>query len=32
MTRSATSLAERELHRIDSQSHFSGGGEGGAHP
>jgi hypothetical protein len=31
MTRSATSLAERELHRIDTQSHFSGG-DGGAHP
>lgn len=32
LTRSATSLAERELHRVDNQSHFSGGGEGGAHP
>jgi hypothetical protein len=32
ITRSATSLAERELHRIDSQSHFNSGGVGGAHP
>lgn len=32
LTRSATTLAERELHRIDNQSHFSGGGDSGAHP
>lgn len=32
LTRSVTSLAERELHRIDIQSHFSGGGDSGAHP
>jgi hypothetical protein len=31
-TRSATSLAERELHRIDNQNHFNGGGDSGAHP
>lgn len=33
ITAAATSLAERELHRIDNQSHFSGGGgNSGAHP
>ena len=32
LTRSATALAERELHRIDNQSHFNGGGDSGAHP
>ena len=32
VTQAATSLAERELHRIDNQSHFNGGGDSGAHP
>ena len=32
LTRSATSLAERELHRIDTESHYGGGGDSGAHP